>query len=79
MSNFTTIDVTRQFKLHSGQTGVEIVLLAVMLISPVGVAALFAFARFADRNFRDGALPAQKRFMDVVKRSRPRDRPQHAG
>jgi hypothetical protein len=29
------------------------VLFAVLLLSPMGVAALFAFARFADRNFRD--------------------------
>jgi len=39
------------------------VLLAVLLICPVGVAALFAFAYFADRNFKDsramsGRLPA---------------------
>ncbi|WP_198399012.1 hypothetical protein [Caballeronia hypogeia] len=35
-------------------------LLAVLLICPLGVAGLFAFARFADRNFRD-SLPAPRR------------------
>jgi hypothetical protein len=31
-------------------------LTAFFLIGPLGIGALFAFARFADRNFRDTAL-----------------------
>ncbi|MDR5882623.1 hypothetical protein [Caballeronia sp. LZ032] len=54
-------------------------LLAVMLISPVSVAALFAFARFADRTFRDSASLAENRFTQVAGRSRPREKQRHAG
>jgi hypothetical protein len=32
------------------------VLTAFFIISPLGIGALFAFARFADRNFRDTAV-----------------------
>jgi hypothetical protein len=49
---------------------------AVLLISPVGIAALFAFALFADRNFRDtlalkrGVAPRAERRSTVHRRRR---------
>jgi hypothetical protein len=41
------------------------VLVAFFVVSPLCVAALFAFATFADRTFRDALPLARKGFVDT--------------
>ncbi|KXU87340.1 hypothetical protein CR51_35510 [Caballeronia megalochromosomata] len=58
LSVFATIDVFIRDKLPNIAEWEVIVLVAAFFICPIGVAALFAFALFADRHFKDSlAVP----------------------
>jgi hypothetical protein len=48
------------------------VLIAFFVVSPVAVGALFAFARFADRHFRDSMALEDERFPRGEHRNRLR-------
>jgi hypothetical protein len=68
-----TLNSTTKPDIYCDATYVEVaVLIAFFVVSPVAVGALFAFARFADRNFRDSMALEDERFPRGEHRNRLR-------